>query len=106
MQQYKLSIRANTARPRANSARETQRGVHTPQSRWIDSICYYAMLGEVLYQEGRNADALAQFDQACQVLLAYPNWLLQVRFQQRRTASPTQIGPAVFRPGDAVSGRS
>ncbi len=70
--------------------RETQRGVHTPQSRWIDSICYYAMLGEVLYQEGRNADALAQFDQACQVLLAYPNWLLQVRFQQPPRPDPNR----------------
>ncbi len=62
-------------------ARETQRGVHTTQTRWIDSICYYAMLGEVLYQQGRNAEALAQFDEACELLLAYPNWLLQVRFQ-------------------------
>lgn len=61
--------------------REAVRGVHTSQTRWIDSICYYAMLGEVLYHEGRNAEALEQFDQACQVLLAYPNWLLQVRFQ-------------------------
>src|SRR3954454_19421274 len=63
-------------------ARETQRGVHTPTTRWIDSICYYAMLGEVLYHQGRNAEALSQFDQACQLLIAYPNWLLQVRFQQ------------------------
>ncbi len=62
--------------------RETQRGIHTPQTRWIDSICYYAMFGEVLYHQGRNAEALAQFDQACQLLLAYPNWMLQVRFQQ------------------------
>jgi hypothetical protein len=62
--------------------RETQRGVHTPQTRWIDSVCYYAMYGEVLYHQGRNADALAQFDEACQTLLAYPNWMLQVRFQQ------------------------
>src|SRR5438477_6398401 len=61
--------------------RETARGIHTPQTRWIDSICYYAMLGEVLFHEGRNAEALDQFDQACQILLAYPNWLLQVRFQ-------------------------
>ena len=51
------------------------------QTNWIDSICYHAMLGEVLYAEGRNADALAEFDQACQVFLAYPNWLLQVKFQ-------------------------
>ncbi|HVT29703.1 MAG TPA: hypothetical protein VHE81_16920 [Lacipirellulaceae bacterium] len=70
--------------------RETRRGVHTPQARWVDSICYYAMLGEVLYQEGRNADALAQFDQACQVLLAYPNWLLQVRFQQQPRPDPNR----------------
>jgi hypothetical protein len=61
--------------------REATRGIHTANTRWIDSICYYAMLGEVLYHEGRNAEALEQFDQACQVLLAYPNWLLQVRFQ-------------------------
>lgn len=61
---------------------ETRRGVRTTQARWIDAICYHAMLGEVLYHQGRNAEALAEFDQACQVLLAYPNWLLQVKFQQ------------------------
>ena len=62
--------------------RETRRGVRTVQERWIDSICYHAMLGEVLYHQGRNAEALAEFDQACQILLAYPNWLLQVKFIQ------------------------
>jgi len=61
--------------------RESQHGVRTAQSHWIDSICYHAMLGEVLYHEGRNAEALAAFDQACQLFLAYPNWLLQVKFQ-------------------------
>jgi hypothetical protein len=61
---------------------QARRGVRTTQARWIDAICYHAMLGEVLYHQGRNAEALAEFDQACQVLLAYPNWLLQVKFQQ------------------------
>jgi hypothetical protein len=61
--------------------RESQRGVRTTTSRWIDSICYHAMLGEVLYHEGRNGDALGEFDQACQLLLAYPDWLLQVKFR-------------------------
>ena len=61
--------------------RESRRGIRTTQARWIDSICYHAMLGEVLYHQGRNAEALAEFDQACQVILAYPNWLLQVQFQ-------------------------
>jgi hypothetical protein len=65
--------------------RETQRGVRAGQARWIDAICYHAMLGEVLYHEGRNAESLAEFDQACQLLLAYPNFLLQVRFQNTAT---------------------
>ena len=63
--------------------RETQRGVQTTQARWIDSICYHSMLGEVLYQQGRNAEALTEFDQACRLLLAYPDWLLRVRFQDQ-----------------------
>ena len=58
-----------------------ERGVRSGQTNWIDSICYHSMLGEVLYNEGRNAEALAEFDQACQIFLAYPNWLLQVKFQ-------------------------
>ena len=58
-----------------------EHGVRIGQTNWIDAICYHAMLGEVLYHQGRNAEALAEFDQACQVLLAYPNWLLQVKFQ-------------------------
>jgi hypothetical protein len=58
-----------------------KRGVRIGQTNWIDSICFHAILGEVLYQQGRNAEALAEFDQACQVFLAYPNWLLQVKYQ-------------------------
>ena len=63
--------------------REVNRGVQTTQSRWIDSICYHSMLGEVLYQQGRNAEALAEFDQACRLLLAYPDWLLKVNFREQ-----------------------
>src|SRR5205814_1047376 len=70
--------------------REAQRGIHTPTTRWIDSICYNTMLGEVLYQQGRNAEALAQFDEACQILIVYPNWLLQVRFQQNPRPDPNR----------------
>lgn len=58
-----------------------ERGVRVGQTNWIDAICYHSMLGEILYHEGRNREALAEFDQACQVFLAYPNWLLQVKFQ-------------------------
>ena len=72
--------------------RETRRGIRTSQTNWIDSICYHTMLGEVLYQQGRNADALVEFDQACQLLLAYPNWLLQVKFQQPPRPDPGPSG--------------
>lgn len=71
--------------------RESQRGVRAAQTHWIDAICYHAMLGEVLYHECRNADALAEFDQACQMLLAYPNWLLQVKFQESQRADPNRL---------------
>src|SRR5688572_5911175 len=38
--------------------RESQHGVRAGQTRWIDSICHHTMLGEVLYQQGRNGEAL------------------------------------------------
>ncbi len=62
--------------------RETQLGFRVGQTRWVDSICSNALLGEVLFQQGRNHEALASFDQACQTFLAFPDWLVQVRFQQ------------------------
>ena len=37
--------------------RMTRTGMQAAQARWIDSICYNSMLGEVLYQQGRNAEA-------------------------------------------------
>ncbi|MEX2316939.1 MAG: CHAT domain-containing protein [Pirellulales bacterium] len=62
--------------------RETQRGLRSTLGRWVDSVCYHAMLGEVLYHQGRNAEALAQFDDACQYIRTFPNWLTRVNFQR------------------------
>src|SRR3990172_11109193 len=36
---------------------ETRSGLRIAQARWIDSICYHTMHGEVLYHQGRNAEA-------------------------------------------------
>ncbi len=74
--------RGNLRRAERAFTSELRGAVKTIQSRWIDSICFHAMLGETCYQQGRNADALAQFDQACQIFLAYPDWMKRVRFQQ------------------------
>jgi len=51
-------------------------------NRWIDSIAYHSMLGEVYYHQGRLAEALEQFDQACLMFLQYPNWMIRVQFQR------------------------
>src|SRR5262245_32866758 len=59
-------------------------GVQANQSRWIDTICYNAMLGEVLYHQGRNAEALDAFDQACLMLLSYPDFMRRVTFEDPR----------------------
>jgi len=56
-------------------------------TRWIDAICYHTMLGETYYQQGRPAEALDQFDQACAMFLQYPKWMLQVKFENPRPDS-------------------
>jgi tetratricopeptide (TPR) repeat protein len=58
--------------------------IKTVNARWIDSICYHALLGESLYQQGRNAEALDEFDAAAQMLLAYPDWMLRLVFDDPR----------------------
>lgn len=49
--------------------------------RWIDAICYHAMLGEVYYQQGQPQLALEQFDEACAMYLQYPRWMLAIEFR-------------------------
>ncbi|HEX5104627.1 MAG TPA: hypothetical protein VFV87_12490, partial [Pirellulaceae bacterium] len=35
-------------------------GIASTEGRWIDSICYYTMMGECYYQMGKMGDALDQ----------------------------------------------
>jgi tetratricopeptide (TPR) repeat protein len=55
-------------------------GRMTTNSRWIDSICYYTMIGECYYREGRFAEALENYNAALQLQLAFPNWMARVQF--------------------------
>lgn len=55
-------------------------GRMTANSRWIDSICYYTMIGEAYFHMGKYADALDNYNAALRLQLAYPNWMAQVRF--------------------------
>ena len=54
--------------------------------RWIDSICYHAMLGETFYHWGQPDRALEQFDLACSLYLQYPRWMMRVQFEQQPMA--------------------
>ena len=59
--------------------------------RWLDSITYHALWGEVLYHQGRSEAALAQFDRACNLFLQYPTWLLRVDFKQNPRADANRL---------------
>ncbi|MCO6043289.1 CHAT domain-containing protein [Aeoliella sp. ICT_H6.2] len=69
---------------------ELRGGIRVGLARWVDSICYRAMLGETYYQMGYPREALAEFDAACELFLTYPRWLLSVRFQNPRVDSNVQ----------------
>ncbi len=62
------------------------RSVVSTEGRWIDSICFYAMMGESLYQMGENVAAREQFEMALKLFLAHRDWMLRVDF-------PDTIGP-------------
>ncbi len=47
---------------------------------WVDSLCYYTMVGECLYQLGEYQDSLAAHTAALQIYLAYPDWLSSATF--------------------------
>ncbi|MCA9234932.1 MAG: CHAT domain-containing protein [Planctomycetales bacterium] len=59
---------------------ESTGGIKTVNARFVDSICYFAMLGEAYYQAGRIDTALQQFDQACNLILQNPTWMLRIQF--------------------------
>lgn len=48
--------------------------------RWIDSICYYAMYGEILFQYGDLAGALEAFESAIDLYLQNRDWLGRVNY--------------------------
>jgi hypothetical protein len=56
--------------------------------RWIDAICYHAMLGEVYYHQGQPQLALEQFDEACSMYLQYPRWMLSIEFRGQPMPDP------------------
>jgi hypothetical protein len=69
-------------------------GVRIGQSRWIDSICYYAMLGEVYFHQGKLAKSLESYERAIQVHLSNSGWMSRLRYPR--------IGPSSDRIQDRI----
>ena len=57
-------------------------GVRIGDSRWIDSICYLAMLGECYYHRGQFVQSLQFHEQALKWFLANRRWLHRIQFPQ------------------------
>lgn len=55
-------------------------GMRSVEGKWVDSICYHAMLGECYYQLGDRTQALDQYTSAIRLFLAYRDWMLRVQF--------------------------
>lgn len=55
-------------------------GIRSTEGRWVDSICYHAMIGECLYQMGDIAKALDQYNSALKLAIAHKGWMVRVEF--------------------------
>ena len=61
--------------------------IKKPGMRWLDSICYYAMMGECYYQMGQLDKALDAYTMAIQLSVQHSEWMQLVQFQPPRLAS-------------------
>ena len=53
---------------------ELRDAVRLGTDQWLDSLCYYAMLGEACYQAGELDEALTNFNAALALALQYPKF--------------------------------
>lgn len=60
---------------------------------WIDSICYYAMLGETYYQAGSLDVALKNYNAALSIAIAYPKWMSKVTYTAGVTPGTKSVTP-------------
>jgi len=70
---------------------EARGAIKTPQSRWIDSICYETMVGECYYQMGRLREALDHYTAALTLYSAFSDWMIRVNFPPAIRPSSRQV---------------
>ncbi|MCL2304608.1 MAG: CHAT domain-containing protein [Planctomycetaceae bacterium] len=60
---------------------------------WIDSICYYAMIGECQFQAGNYQHALEAYDQALNVYFDFPDWATYLNVNSNVSPVPRRQAP-------------
>ncbi len=78
---------------------EARGAMKTPQTRWIDSICYETMVGECFYQMGMLERALEHYNAALEIYIAYYDWMTRVQFQPIRLGAQENPFPGAPAPG-------
>jgi len=71
---------------------EWRGAIKTPQSRWIDSICYLTMIGECYYEMGQLDKALQNYNDALGLYLTFSDWMLWVDFDRMPAIPPARAG--------------
>jgi len=66
-------------------------GVRSTEGRWIDSICYHAMIGECYYHMGELTQAMDQYNAACKLYLAHRDWMMRVQFPETINPSASSV---------------
>ncbi len=70
---------------------EGRGAIKTPQSRWIDSICYETMVGECYYQMGHLSRALEHYTAAVKLYVAFSDWMIRVKFPTTIRQASTRV---------------
>ncbi len=69
-------------------------GYAVGNNRWIDSVCYYAMIGECYYRMGNLPQAMSQYDSALKVLIANRGWMSRVQYPDTIQPSSSAVSRA------------
>ena len=72
---------------------EIRNGMKIGASLWIDSICYYAMIGEAYYQSGSYDEALKNYNAALNIAMTFPSWQSRVTYTLGVTQEPKVSAP-------------
>ena len=63
-------------------------GLRSTEGRWVDSVCYFTMIGECHYQLGNFEKSLEAYNSALSLVTAWPDWMMRVDFP--KTIQPSQ----------------